>query len=112
MTWYYSHPQTWVNENKDLASFTFFGLCFLFTGFNMVLSSSGDNLPIHNEILKFHGTFILLLGTIYALHYSGLMLTTNKEKLIMICAGVLVIIIIILVSAWRHGFFNPKTYDR
>lgn len=110
--WYYCHPIDWVVNNSSTASLWFFGIPMVLYGFNVALSSTSDKLPIHVEIIKFQGIFLMLLGTIYAFHYSGLLTTTNREKLIMICVGALLTIIIILVSAWRHGFFNIKTYDR
>lgn len=111
MSWYYSNPIQWVVDNHELASLLFFGVGFVLIGMNMFIGASNTQFPIQTEISKFHSIFILLLGTIYVLHYSGLMTTTNKEKLIMICAGVLVILIIILISAWKHGFFKKETYD-
>jgi len=111
MVWYYSRPSGWAVENHELASLTFYGIGFMLIGINMFIGASNVSFPIQTEIAKFHSVFVLLLGTIYVLHYTGLMTTTNKEKLIMICAGALVILIIILVSAWRHGFFKKETYD-
>lgn len=111
MMWYYSKSNEWLIIHKDMAYMMFYGATFFLIGGNMVLSASNKEFPIQVEITKFHGIFILLLGTIYALHYSGILITTNKEKLIMTCAGALTIIIIILISAWRHGFFNARTYD-
>lgn len=111
MVWYYSHDPKWAIIHKDLASLFFFGFSFLLIGLNMFITSSERILPIQNELSKFHSVFIMLLGTIYALHYSGVLITTNRQKLIMICVGVLTIFVIIMLSAWRHGFFNKKTYN-
>lgn len=111
MVWYNAQDTEWLLINKDIASFLFFGVSFILIGSNMFIGASNTQFPIQLEISKFHSIFIMLLGTIYALHYSGLMLTTHKERLIMICAGVLLIMIIIVVSAWRHGFFKRETYE-
>lgn len=111
MVWYNSQDAEWLNANNDIASFLFFGVSFILIGSNMFIGASNTQFPIQLEISKFHSIFICLLGTIYALHYSGLMLTTHKERLVMICAGVLLIMIIIVVSAWRHGFFKRETYE-
>ena len=111
MVWYYSQPPGWQQQNHELASMVFFGIGFILIGANMFIGACNIQFPIQVEITKFHSVFVLLLGTIYVMHYSGLMTTTNKEKLIMICAGVLVILIIILISAYRHGFFKRETYD-
>lgn len=111
MIWYYSHDSYWKIDNKAVASFWFFGISFMLVGCNMFISASNRIFPIQEEITKFHAVFIMLLGSIYATHYSGIMITTDKEKLIMIVVGVIAVLIIILISAWRHGFFNSKTYD-
>lgn len=111
MVWYNSQDSEWLLENHSVTAFLFFGVSFILIGSNMFIGASNTQFPIQLEISKFHSIFIMLLGTIYALHYSGLMLTTHKERLIMICAGVLLIMIIIVVSAWRHGFFKRETYE-
>ena len=111
MVWYYTQDSQWLRINKDIASIMFFGISFILIGLNGFISASNTKLPIQVEIAKFHSIFIMLLGTIFGLHYSGIMITSNKEKLIMICAGVLVILVIILISAWRHGFFKKETYE-
>lgn len=111
MVWYYTHDGEWSVTHKATASFMIFGVSFCLMGLSMLITTLNVDFPIQLEISKFHSVFILLLGTIYGLHYSGLMTTTSKEKLVMICAGVLLIFVIIMVSAWRHGFFNKETYD-
>lgn len=111
MVWYYSHDLHWQVEYKTVAAFWFFGGSFILIGLSMLLTTLNAYFPIQLEITKFHSIFILLLGTIYGLHYTNVMTTNNREKLVMICAGVLLIFIIIMISAWRHGFFNKKTYD-
>lgn len=111
MVWYYCQPLQWVIDHKDIASIVFYGVPFIMMGLNMFLASSKYVFPIQTEITKIHSVFIMFLGTIYALHYSGIMVTTNKDKLIMICVGVLTVFVIIIISAWRHGFFNKKTYN-
>jgi len=106
MLWYYLHSDGWQIENYALSSFWFFGISFLLIGTHMYLASSEKYQPIQLKISRFHAIFILILGTIYAFHYSGLVTTNNKEKLMAICISILLIILVFIVSACRHGFFN------
>lgn len=106
MLWYYVHSDGWQAENYALSSFWFFGVSFLIIGTHMYLSSSEKYQPLQLKISRFHAIFILILGTIYAFHYSGLITTNNKEKLMAICISILSVIFVFVVSAWRHGYLN------
>jgi len=108
MVWYYHQSPSWQAENPAEASFMFFGLSFMIIGSNFILVSISDHTQIQLELSKMHGVFVLSLGTIYALHYSGLMISNNNEKYFMILTAILIAVIIIIFSAWKHGFFSRK----
>jgi len=109
MVWYYSHSDEWQISNSADAGFFFFGISFILIAINMIISSSERFIPIQLEITKLHGVFMLSLGTIYALHYSGLLISNNNEKYFMIITAILIAVLIVIFSAWRHGYFKKDS---
>ena len=108
MVWYYSHPQGWQSINPAEAGFWFFGVGFILMSINMLISSSITQTPIQLEITKLHGVFVLTLGSIYALHYSGILISNNNEKYYMVLSAVLIAVVIVFINAFRHGFFKIR----
>lgn len=106
MLWYYLHSEGWQMENPALSSFWFFGISFLIIGTHMYLASSERYQPVQLKIARFHAIFILVLGTIYAFHYSGIITSNNREKLMAICMSIIAVLFVFVASAWRHGFLN------
>lgn len=106
MVWYYSHDEHWQALNPAAASFWYFGIAGVILGLNMIISASNRYTPIQIEIYKLHGVFVLSLGTIYSLHYSGILISNNNEKYFMIITAIFIAVLIVLISAWRHGHFR------
>lgn len=111
LIWYYSLSREYKLANDATCAFAFFGIQFLIMGINNLTAPQYKHW-VHHEILRFQNLFIVLLGTIYALHYSGVYITENRGKLLMIFVGLFIMFVIVLISMWKHGFLNKKTYDR
>lgn len=109
MVWYFSLSDEYKLINKSQCVLVFYGFGFIFISLNNLLRSDND-LYSEIEIYRYHNFFVLIIGTIYAVHYSGLLTTTTNEKLALVCTGIIVLFILIFYNLYRYGFFKRDKY--
>jgi|SRR5215217_854076 len=108
MVWYHSHSREWASQNKAFASQMFFGFQFILIGVGFLIPLLFNvRSQIHIEISKIHAFYIIFLGCIYWMHYSGLV-TKTAQSLGVLMLSILFIFIVILFSAWTNGLFKSK----
>lgn len=109
MVWYHSHSIEWVVENRVFAKQLFFGFQFILIGISFLIPLVFHvRNPLHLEVAKIHAFYIIFLGIVYWMHYSGVV-TKSAQQLGVLMLSILFIFIVILISAMSHGLFKTKT---
>lgn len=91
---------------QDLFSAWYFGTNFLIAGLFLLLLRKKELSDLDRQYILVEGWFFMSLGTIYVLNYTHIYITNYSERMWLILIYLLIVSMMILISAVRHGYFK------
>lgn len=100
----------WLSpELKDLYKNQFaawyFGSEGLFTAALLYFSANSNNI-IDKQLIYVSAGFIGLRSIMYILNYTLIFTSDARHRMAFLCLYTLLIVIPVMISAYRHGYFN------
>lgn len=105
MIWYAQLSYSFKMEYESLMIASFYGSALILPALNNLLIHCEDT-AYQIGIYHAHNLFALLIGTVYAMHYTGYLITTNSQQLFIFCIAFLIIFITIFVNVMRYGLYK------
>lgn len=98
--WYYSKPIEWSTLNPSIARITFYSIPFALIGVNIIMSTFSCT-RIQQEILRMHGTLMVVFGAIYTLQCLGVV-NLKRSSVVCLLTTVLILFIFVLFNVRIH----------
>jgi len=105
MIYYCMLDRAYKNDHIAMCTAMFYGSALILPALNNLLIHCEDT-AYQIGIYHAHNLFALLIGTIYVLHYTGYLITTNSQQLLIFCIAFLIIFITIFVNVMRYGLYK------
>jgi hypothetical protein len=93
------------NLYKNEFAAWYFGSEGLFTALLLYLSANANNI-IAKQLVYVSAGFIGLRSIMYILNYTLIFTTDARHRMAFLCLYTLLIVVPVLISAYRHGHFN------
>lgn len=93
-------------EHKAICTILFYGSALILPNLNNIITKK-DDMPFQILIFHSHSLFCLVVGTIYVLHYSGLLIS-NYLNITIYCSCFFTIFTIIFYNLIRYGLLKKN----
>lgn len=97
----------YLSDHKAMRIIFFICPAFILPSLNNELRSEYDS-KYQLLIYSFHNLFSMLIGSVYFLYYTGIVLLTTKRLLIEGSVFFLTIFIVVIYCLFKHGFFKKQ----